>query len=89
MPSYLDFEAPVAELEGKIAELRALAAGDTTVSIGEEVKDNVVELAVYFYPKGFVPKHRTVLRMFDVSRGSELDIPPNSKTITPSSARIS
>ena len=51
-------------------------------AIGEEIKDNVVELGVYFYPKGFVPKHRTVLRMFDVTRGSELDIPPNSKTIT-------
>src|SRR3954470_16901236 len=51
-------------------------------AIGEEVRDNVVELAVYFYPKGVVPKHRTVLRMFDVSRGSELDIPPDSKTIT-------
>ncbi|MGQ0483810.1 MAG: acetyl-CoA carboxylase carboxyltransferase subunit alpha [Hyphomicrobiales bacterium] len=38
MPSYLDFEAPVAELEGKIAELRALAASDSTVSIAEEVK---------------------------------------------------
>ena len=38
MPSFLDFEAPVAELEGKIAELRALAAGDKTVSIAEEVK---------------------------------------------------
>jgi acetyl-CoA carboxylase carboxyl transferase subunit alpha len=38
MPSYLDFEAPVAELEGKIAELRALAAGDSAVSIAEEVK---------------------------------------------------
>jgi acetyl-CoA carboxylase carboxyl transferase subunit alpha len=38
MPSYLDFEAPVAELEGKIAELRTLAAGDKTVSIAEEVK---------------------------------------------------
>jgi acetyl-CoA carboxylase carboxyl transferase subunit alpha len=38
MPSYLDFEAPVAELEGKIAELRALAAGDSTISIAEEVK---------------------------------------------------
>jgi hypothetical protein len=51
-------------------------------AIGEEIKDNVVELGVYFYPKGFVPKHRTVLRMFDVSRGGELDIPPDSKTIT-------
>lgn len=38
MPTYLDFEAPVAELEGKIAELRALAASDKTVSIAEEVK---------------------------------------------------
>ena len=50
-------------------------------AIGEELKDNVVELAVYLYPKGYVPKHRTVLRFFDVSRGSELDIPPNEKTI--------
>ena len=38
MPAYLDFEAPVAELEGKIAELRALAATDKTVSIADEVK---------------------------------------------------
>jgi mono/diheme cytochrome c family protein len=51
-------------------------------AIGEEIKDNVVELGIYFYPKGVVPKHRTVLRFFDVSRGSELDIPPNQKTIT-------
>lgn len=51
-------------------------------AIGQEYTNSQVELAVYFYPKGFVPKHRTVLRMFDVSRGSELDIPPNEKTIT-------
>ena len=38
MPTYLDFEAPLAELEGKIAELRALATGDKTVSITDEVK---------------------------------------------------
>jgi acetyl-CoA carboxylase carboxyl transferase subunit alpha len=38
MQSYLDFEAPVAELEGKIAELRTLAAGDSTVSIADEVR---------------------------------------------------
>jgi acetyl-CoA carboxylase carboxyl transferase subunit alpha len=38
MPTYLDFEAPVADLEGKIAELRALAASDKTVSIADEVK---------------------------------------------------
>ena len=51
-------------------------------AIGEEYKESQVEMAVYFYPKGYVPKHRTVLRMFDLSRGSELDIPPNQKTIT-------
>ena len=38
MPTYLDFEAPLAELEGKIAELRSLASGDKAVSISEEVK---------------------------------------------------
>jgi hypothetical protein len=51
-------------------------------AIGEEVKDNQIELAVYFYPKGTVPAHRTVLRMFDVSHGEELDIPPNSTAMT-------
>ncbi len=51
-------------------------------AVGEEIKDNQVELGVYFYPKGVVPKNRTILRMFDVSRGSELDIPPNQKAMT-------
>src|SRR6185436_8155042 len=51
-------------------------------AIGQEVKDNKIELGIYFYPKGTVPPHRTVLKMFDVSRGSELDIAPNSKTMT-------
>ncbi|HEU4994289.1 MAG TPA: hypothetical protein VFT29_05695 [Gemmatimonadaceae bacterium] len=53
-----------------------------THSVGEEFKDQRVELGIYFYPKGFVPKHRTVLRMFDVSRGSELDIPPGQMAMT-------
>ncbi len=51
-------------------------------AMGQEAKDNTVQLAVYFYPKGFVPQHRTVLKMFDVTRGSELDIPPNEKSVT-------
>lgn len=38
MPSFLDFESSVAELEGKIAELRALAAADPKVAISDEVK---------------------------------------------------
>jgi acetyl-CoA carboxylase carboxyl transferase subunit alpha len=37
MPSYLDFESSVAEFEGKIAELRALAADNPAMSISEEV----------------------------------------------------
>jgi hypothetical protein len=51
-------------------------------AMGTEAKDNTVQLAVYFYPKGFVPQHRTVLKMFDVTRGSELDIPPNERSVT-------
>ncbi len=38
MLEFLDFEAPVLELESKIAELRLLAQGDKTVSIADEVK---------------------------------------------------
>jgi mono/diheme cytochrome c family protein len=79
---------------GKVGEVFAADAGKLMLpgssirweihmfAIGEEIKDNQVELGVYFYPKGFVPKNRTILRMFDVSRGTELDIPPNQKAMT-------
>jgi hypothetical protein len=79
---------------GKVGEVFAPDAGKLMLpgssirweihmfAVGEEIKDNQVELGVYFYPKGFVPKNRTILRMFDVSRGSELDIPPNQKAMT-------
>src|SRR5687768_7429768 len=45
-------------------------------SVGQPVTDDVVELGVWFYPKGYVPKNRTILRMFNAARASELDIPP-------------
>ena len=51
-------------------------------AIGREIKDSQVELGVYFYPKGVTPRNRTVLRMFDVSRGTELDIPPGEVAMT-------
>jgi len=51
-------------------------------AIGQEMKDQSAEMAIYFYPKGYTPQHRTVLRMFDVSKGSELDIPPGEKAMT-------
>jgi acetyl-CoA carboxylase carboxyl transferase subunit alpha len=38
MHAYLDFEAAVAELEGKIAELKALGGGESSVSIEEEIR---------------------------------------------------
>jgi len=37
MRSYLDFEKPVAEIEAKIEELRALETGDSAAAIGEEI----------------------------------------------------
>ena len=37
MRTYLDFEKPIAELDAKIEELRALADGDKTVGIGDEI----------------------------------------------------
>ena len=37
MRSYLDFEKPVAEIEARLEELRALEAGDSAPSIGEEI----------------------------------------------------
>ncbi len=36
--TYLDFEKPVAELESKVAELRALEDADNAVSIADEIK---------------------------------------------------
>jgi acetyl-CoA carboxylase carboxyl transferase subunit alpha len=37
MRSYLDFEKPVAELEAKVEELRALQEADDALAIGEEI----------------------------------------------------
>jgi acetyl-CoA carboxylase carboxyl transferase subunit alpha len=37
MRSYLDFEKPVAELEAKVEELRAMGASGAAVSVGDEI----------------------------------------------------
>src|SRR5712691_6630177 len=37
MRSYLDFEKPVAEIEAKVAELRAIETPDSAAAIGEEI----------------------------------------------------
>lgn len=79
---------------GKVGEVFAADAGKLMLpgarirweihmfAIGREIKDNQVELGIYFYPKGTVPKYRTVLRMFDVTRGTDLDIPPGEVAMT-------
>jgi hypothetical protein len=56
-------------------------------AVGEEVRDNV-ELGIWFYPKGEVPKYRTILTGFQALRGFQnsraiggernVDISPNS-----------
>jgi len=51
-------------------------------AVGEEIRNNQVELGVYFYPKDYVPKHRTVLRFMDASRHQNLDIPPGEIAVT-------
>ncbi len=37
MPTYLDFEKPIAELESRVAELRALTQDDDSTGISEEI----------------------------------------------------
>ena len=51
-------------------------------AVGQQISNDVVELGVWFYPKGYVPKNRTILRMFNAARESELDIPPNKVAVT-------
>lgn len=47
-------------------------------AVGEQIRDHV-ELAIYLYPKGEVPKYRTRLTLFgaSVSPPGRFDIPPN------------
>lgn len=51
-------------------------------AVGEEVRDDQVELGVWFYPRGYVPKNRTVLRMLDARGPSGLDIRPGEIAVT-------
>jgi len=65
MHSYLDFEKPVAEIEAKVAELRALESSDSAAALGEEIsrleakaaetlKDLYAELTPCKKPKSLV-----------------------------------
>jgi acetyl-CoA carboxylase carboxyl transferase subunit alpha len=61
MRSYLDFEKPVAELEAKIEELRALQAEGDAVAIGEEINriESKAEQALKELYGGLTPWQKT------------------------------
>jgi acetyl-CoA carboxylase carboxyl transferase subunit alpha len=85
MQAFLDFEAPVAELEGKIAELRALAQKDASVSIAEEVKSlegkaskilNDLYANLSPWQKTQVARHENRPRALDYIKGLITDFTP-------------
>ena len=49
-------------------------------AVGEEVVDDVVELGVFFYPQGVVPKYRTILHGMDGDNG--IDIAPGELSVS-------
>ena len=51
-------------------------------AVGEEIRDNQVELGVWFYPSDYVPTNRTVLNAFFATGESGLDIPPGEVAVT-------
>src|SRR5262249_39908306 len=61
MRSYLDFEKPVAELEAKIEELRALQSGGDSIAIGEEINriEGKAALALKDLYGGLTPWQKT------------------------------
>jgi hypothetical protein len=50
-------------------------------AVGEEIRDDQVELGVWFYPRDSVPARRTILRMFNAAGNSELDILPGQTSM--------
>jgi acetyl-CoA carboxylase carboxyl transferase subunit alpha len=61
MRSYLDFEKPVAELEARIEELRALQSGGESIAIGEEISriEGKAALALKELYGGLTPWQKT------------------------------
>jgi hypothetical protein len=49
---------------------------------GQDIEDVQAELGIYFYPEDYTPKSRTVLRMFDMRGAGDLDIAPNTISVT-------
>jgi hypothetical protein len=78
---------------GKLILPGSRIAWDVHYASADEDITDTVEMGIYFYPKGHVPKYRQVLLSVG-SAGSNLDIPPNSVIahegyfVLPKAARI-
>jgi hypothetical protein len=48
---------------------------------GEEVKNDQVEIAMWFYPPGQEPKYRTILNFWSVAASNRLEIAPHSTAV--------
>ncbi|WP_332116512.1 acetyl-CoA carboxylase carboxyltransferase subunit alpha [Azorhizobium caulinodans] len=85
MRSYLDFEKPVAELEAKVEELRALSSPDDGVSIADEVQklegkaqEALTQLYASLTPwqKTLVARHPARPHFSDFAKGLFTDFTP-------------
>jgi len=63
---------------GKLMKANSKIVWDIHYSNGGEDITDVVELGIYFYPKGQEPKFRQVLHLMGATNAGGVDIPPNS-----------
>jgi hypothetical protein len=63
---------------GKLMKAGSKIQWDIHYSNGGEDITDVVELGVYFYPKGQEPKYRQVLHLMGATNAGGVDIPPNT-----------
>jgi len=63
---------------GKLMKAGSKIQWDIHYSNGGEDVTDVVELGIYFYPKGQEPKYRQVLHLMGATNAGGVDIPPNS-----------
>jgi mono/diheme cytochrome c family protein len=63
---------------GKLIKAGSKIQWDIHYSNGGEDVTDVVELGLYFYPKGQEPKYRQVLHLMGATNAGGVDIPPNT-----------
>jgi mono/diheme cytochrome c family protein len=51
--------------------------------VGEELRDDVIEMGIWLYPKDYSAKHKQDLKLYSLlMKGGELEIPPNATAMT-------